>query len=302
MRRVFNDLKLEAEFQQNGYVIVDFLGEEEVARLKQQYFDGLAESGGNIESAEAGIQDAITYDFTFINRNIAYKQAVFNLITKAFQQRVDQYLHQYTPLIANFIRKRTNDGEVPLHQNWAFVDERKYTSVSIWCPLVDSDEQNGTLQVVPGSHKRFGAIRGPKIPWELEGIKKEIINRHLTPMRVRAGQAVILDDSLVHYSAINKTDGLRLAIQLILMPQEASSIHYHLEKPGDKVRILPADVAFYMHFNPWKSMADATPLEVIRFKPFAVSEKQFVQGLQGGRIDDAAAKTGWLERLKSMVS
>jgi ectoine hydroxylase-related dioxygenase (phytanoyl-CoA dioxygenase family) len=87
---------------------------------------------------------------------------VFDIIVKQFEQEYNNVLADYKPIIANFIRKKTDGGEVPLHQNWAFVEETKYTSVSIWCPLVDSTVENGTLQVVPGSHKRFGLQRGTK--------------------------------------------------------------------------------------------------------------------------------------------
>jgi hypothetical protein len=48
MRNVFLDKDLEQQFQRDGYVVVPFLNEEEVAFLKQKYFDTLTESGGNI--------------------------------------------------------------------------------------------------------------------------------------------------------------------------------------------------------------------------------------------------------------
>jgi ectoine hydroxylase-related dioxygenase (phytanoyl-CoA dioxygenase family) len=167
-------------------------------------------------------------DFIFIDINIEFKQKVFDTIVEVFMPLSDKYLNEYKPIIANYIRKRNDGGEVPLHQNWAFIDETKATSVSIWCPLVDMDTENGTLQFVPGSHKRYGKVRGPMIPWEMEGIKDKIINNDLVHYKMKAGEAIILDDSILHYSAINKTNNLRLAIQLILIPNEFPSIHYEV--------------------------------------------------------------------------
>lgn len=303
MRKVFLNEQLEQEFQKNGYIIVPFLEEEEVAYLKNKYFETLPESGGNIAEEEANIKDRISYDFTFINKNIEYKKLVYDIITEKFKPKYEKYLDNYRPIIANYIRKQSNDGEVPLHQNWAFVDERKCTSVSIWCPLVDSNEKNGTLEITPGSHKRYGEIRGPKIPWELENIKHDIITKHMVPMNVKAGQAVILDDSVVHYSNINQTEGLRLAIQLILIPAEEKSIHYHMtpEKSMNKIEVLEVDVDFYMEFNPWKQPEQKNVLKTISYKPFNMNLKTFESKLFNTRIDEEPATEGisLLDRVKS---
>ncbi|MDB5227940.1 MAG: hypothetical protein JWN78_2133 [Bacteroidota bacterium] len=303
MRPVFRNSDLEQKFQKDGYVVIPFLDKGEIQDLKNSYFETLPESGGLIHSDDAGIKDLITYDFTFIDKNSAYKKLVFDVITAKFKSHVDNYLIDYRPIIANYIRKKTNNGEVPLHQNWAFVEERKCTSISIWCPLVDSNESNGTLQVVPGSHKRFGEIRGPMIPWELEKIKDDIIGNCLIPMNISAGEAVILDDSIIHYSAINKTNDLRLAIQLILIPSETNSIHYHMDpsKSTLKVDVLEVDVDFYMEFNPWKKPENFKLLRTINYKPVNMPLEKFKRGLLGKRIDEER-KTGILKRIKSVFS
>ncbi len=304
MRRVFNDNNLEEKFQKDGYVIIDFLSENEVEDLRKNYFETISNSGGLITEQEAKIDNQITYDFTFIDKNIEYKKLVFDLITSKFAKQVKNYLADYRPIIANFIRKKTAAGEVPLHQNWAFVDERKCTSVSIWCPLVDSNEKNGTLQVVPGSQKRFGEIRGPMIHWELENIKNDIIGKHLVPMNIKAGQAVVLCDSIVHYSAINKTDELRLAIQLILLPSEEKSIHYHMNpaESKTKVDVLEVDVDFYMQFNPWKKPENVKVLKSFHYKPFDMSLKTFEKGIWGPRIDEPQKEKSFFEKIKTVFS
>jgi hypothetical protein len=290
MRNVFSDEKLEKAFQQDGYVRVPFLTSEEVEELKSLFFETLPESGGQITSDELdGDSDhKITYDFTFIDRNHAYKRHVFELITKRFLPKMNGILDNYRPIIANFIRKNSHEGEVPLHQNWAFADEMKCSTVSIWCPLVDSSKENGTLEVVPGSHKRIGKFRGPMIPWELEGIKQEIIDHHLLPLETKAGDCVILDDSIVHYSAVNTTDDLRLAIQLICIPKEEKAIHYHLDhsKPNNSsIDILEVDQEFFIQFNPWKfpdsgKKIGSAPLS---FRPMTSSD--FSKSLLSPRFD-----------------
>ncbi len=306
MRKVLRDEALEEQFQRDGYVRVPFITPQEVAELKQKFFDSLPASGGQISADETGVENSrlVTYDFTFIDKNIDYKRQVFDIITTYFKPHMDRLLADYRPVIANYIRKKTDTGEVPLHENWAFADERKCCTVSIWCPLVDSTVENGTLQVVPGSHKRFGEVRGPMIPWELDGIKEIIIDNYLVPLETRAGDCVILDDSIVHYSALNKTNELRLAIQLICIPAEMPSIHYHMDPSVSMtdVDVLEVDVDFYMQFNPWKKPENAKKVGHIPYKFHPLTEQEFKQRMKAPRFDEQPVKVGFMQRLKQVFA
>jgi len=305
MRTVLNNPELNAQFQKDGYVRVPFISQTEVEELKKIFFETLASSGGQLGSGEEGVaQDhLVTYDFTFIDKNPEYKRLVFNTINSYFKPHMDRLLADYKPIIANYIRKQPQTGEVPLHQNWAFADERKCCTVSIWCPLVDSTVENGTLQVVPGSHKRFGEIRGPMVPWELENIKQEIIEKYLVPLETKAGDCVILDDSIVHYSALNHTGGLRLAIQLICIPAEFDSWHYFMNpsESTTKVDVLKADVDFYMQFNPWKIPENPQKINTIQFAPKYISEAEFSKRLKGPRYDMESPK-GLFSKIKNLLT
>lgn len=303
MRKVFNDDKLNEEFIKNGFVRIPFISAEEAAELKQKFFDTLPHSGGQITTEETGVENSrlVTYDFTFIDKNPEYKRQVFNIITERFKPHMEKILADYRPIIANYIRKQPTTGEVPLHENWAFADERKCFTVSIWCPLVDSTVENGTLQVVPGSHKRFGEIRGPMVPWELDNIKHQIIDKHLVPLETKAGDCVILDDSIVHYSAVNNSGGLRLAIQLICIPSEMPSIHYYMEpsKNPSEVHVLEVDVDFYMQFNPWKNPGNVKRVKTIPYKHRFIDEAEFVDRLNKPRFDEKAEeKKGFFDKIK----
>lgn len=301
MRKVFKDESLNNEFVKNGYVRLPFISAEEVSQLKQKFFDTLPQSGGQITAEETGMENSrmVTYDFTFIDKNPVYKKMVFDIITTFFAPHMARLLDNYKPIIANYIRKQSATGEVPLHQNWAFADEKKCYTVSIWCPLVDSTIENGTLQVVPGSHKRFGEVRGPLVPWELEEIKKEIIENHLVPLETKAGDCVILDDSIVHYSAINKTNDLRLAIQLICIPGELPSLHYYGK--GDKVDILEVDENFYMEFNPWKLPDYAKKVGELSYTHASIDESEFKRRLAGSSFDENKAAQSFFHKIKTTL-
>jgi ectoine hydroxylase-related dioxygenase (phytanoyl-CoA dioxygenase family) len=303
MRKVFNENELEEKFQKEGYLHISFLDKEQVDFLLKEFHRLIVESGGSIVSGETDIpfEGEITYDFTFIDRNPEYKRKVLEAIDTVFKPIYDKILFRYKPIIANYIRKKTDKGEVPLHQNWAFIDERKCTSVSIWVPLIDSNRGNGALEVVPRSHKRFGEVRGPMVPWELEGIKQEIIENDLVTCSIKAGDAIILDDSIVHYSFSNKTNDLRIAIQLILIPEEEPSIHYHLDPSVSKesVEVLEVDREFYTQFNPWKKPEGMKKIKTLKFHFRPFTHKDFHKALKQPRFDE---KTNFFQKIKTIFS
>ena len=303
MRAVLNEQKLEEEFQKNGYVHVPFLSKDGVSYLWDKFHELIGKSGGNIGSGETDIEfeGEISYDFTFIDKNIDFKKEVFKIIDEVFKPHYDKLLNNFQPIIANYIRKMPKAGEVPMHQNWAFIDEEKATSVSIWVPLVDSHRGNGALEVVPGSHKRYGKHRGPLVPWELESIKGEIKENDLVTCAIQAGDAIILDDSIVHYSFPNQTDKLRIAIQLILIPAELPSLHYHrnYENNPDVIEILEVDHEFYMQFNPWKKPGNVKKVGTIPYKEKVLTYEEFKKGLFKKRFDEPQS---FFYKLKTVFS
>ena len=68
-----------------------------------------------------------------------------------------------------------------------------YRSVEVWCALVDTDEENGQLWVVPGSHRwapdNVRGIHGFPPAWA--GLEERIATRHALPVAMNAGAPVI---------------------------------------------------------------------------------------------------------------
>ena len=66
MRAVMNDKELEKQFQQDGYVIIPFLNDSEVADLKKAFFELLPTSGGNITAGDTGMHLLLTTSHSLI--------------------------------------------------------------------------------------------------------------------------------------------------------------------------------------------------------------------------------------------
>src|SRR5215216_4031501 len=101
--------------------------------------------------------------------------------------------------------------------------------------MINCDDENGALQLVEGSHRAF---RGPRGPWSYtawQHVEELLVRDHLTLVRARAGEAIILDDAIIHYSAPNHADTMRLAVQLVMVPEEAQPLYFEQVSEQDGV-------------------------------------------------------------------
>lgn len=260
MRPVFHASNLEEKFNKDGFVNVDLLSASEVEDLRE-IFKRLDEEGRkgtfNVDSS---------YKLSYFNNDPAYRKKVFDTVSEYFRDKLDNILKDYKPLMINIFNKEPGRGEVPVHQNWTFVDEDKYSSVSVWVPLVDVSRENGTMEVVRGSHKVVSKFRGPTIPWAFVDLIPEIKEKYMEPINLKAGQVSILDDGIVHYTSENNSEEPRWAIQLIMRPKEATPIHYY--RPSDtenKLEIIEVDNDFYTRFDMNTKPVGVRSLGVIDF-------------------------------------
>ncbi|HYD89928.1 MAG TPA: phytanoyl-CoA dioxygenase family protein [Flavobacterium sp.] len=273
MRQVLNDPRLEQQFDKDGYVIVDLLSQQELQEIRNTFRDFVEEGKRGLKNVES------SYKLSFFNSDGEYRSRVLQTIADFFQAKVDKYLKGYKPLIINLFDKEPGGGEVPIHQNWTFVDERKYTSVSVWIPLQDVSRENGTLEVVKGSHRVLTDFRSPTIPWVFEDLFTELKEKYLQPLNLTAGQVGIIDDSIIHWSSENKTNANRAAIQLIMVPEEAVPLHYYMDPAGnkDKLEVFEVDAGFFTTFNMLEKPKNVKSIGYIDFKPFKYTEEEMVE-------------------------
>jgi hypothetical protein len=213
----------QAEVEARGYTVVPLLDPDEVIRLRTFYEEHRAQ--------EAGVNPPDAYDPTYAEFSVIhswpdFRRRTFELLDEVVARRAGEHLVGMRPLVANFVNKPPGSGVVPAHQNWAVVDEQQHRSISVWVALVDVDVENGALHFVDGSHQRF---RGPRGMWSytvFSELEEDLIE-HLTAVRVQAGEAILLDDAIIHYSPPNHSEADRLAIQMVMVPEEATPVFHH---------------------------------------------------------------------------
>lgn len=216
---IFKDQNLSKDFDRDGFVKVPFLDDEGVILFRsfiEKYLPVFQ---------ECKYQTCSTTDLS----NPAIVDDVDVFVSSHIQPYVDKYLTNYQPILGNYLVKKPGpDSSIPIHQDWTFVDESKFYSLSIWCALQDTDQNNGNLQVIPKTHKMSPNLRSS--PSFLSGFSSimEKIRSDLMDIPLKAGEAILYNHALLHASPPNNSDKTRTALIFGATHAEAQLLHYYL--------------------------------------------------------------------------
>jgi len=130
-------------------------------------------------------------------------------------------------------------GEVPWHQDSGYTDSYCDTALmlTVWIPLVDADESNGCLYVMPRAHKH-GILTHAK---RSNGRPYLVIPKSSLPPTeaiccpVHKGGALLLSNLTPHASFTNKTDGVRWSMDLRYQSAALPTNAYITRLPGEAV-------------------------------------------------------------------
>ncbi len=208
MKTIFQNKELQKQFDSDGYVLAPWLSAEEVAKLRNTY---------------AGLDLSAISHFhsTSFLPDTEVKKKINADVEAVFGNKVDSTFAHIKKLGSSFLTKPSGqNGIMPVHQDWTIVDEAKYCSVTIWVALEDINEQNGAMQVLPGSHKFSPTLRAPTLDTEYSQLQ-DYLRSKLTTINMKAGEAIIFNHALFHASLMNSTGQPRLAVTYGLIPEEA---------------------------------------------------------------------------------
>lgn len=237
MLRVFKDENLQNQFERDGYIIVPFYSEEEIANLEKCY-DELHPSN------EMGF-----FPSTFSNDK-SYRQTADEEVRRIGQKHIDYYCENIRVICGSFIVKNPGpESGMCVHQDMSLVDESRFTGINIWVPLVDLTIENGALFVLPGSHRLFPTYRSSSIPEFFSPVMEDLKN-YLQPVLIKAGQAVFFDQSIVHFSPPNYSDKKRIVTNTYFTHKDAEFRTYYWDKKTDhQVEEFEQDKNFMLDFE-----------------------------------------------------
>ena len=264
-RATFNNATFQAELEDFGFVKVKLLTGSQVDEFLTFYKTELSGFG----------------EGDFLHTHMApveVKYKTHSFVKPRIEEPLKDILRDYKVGLGFFMIKPSN-GKAPMrvHQDKSLVDEDKYVGLTVWCPLIDVDESNGSLSVVRKSHLFLKNHRGSNIGMPYEAIEDIVEQKEFSQsLTVKAGEAIIFDHRLWHASSSNTTDVDRVVVAAVAVPNECSYVHYEKTDTG-RLHKFSAPDDFPLKFDVNAPLSDNCKLENDSILPNKdLTEKEFL--------------------------
>ncbi|MBL7777692.1 MAG: phytanoyl-CoA dioxygenase family protein [Chitinophagales bacterium] len=279
MRKIFKSDNLNLEFHKLGYTKVPFTTLILLDKFREK-IKALKPSDG-FEAYQKNLIHPQDYHCTFFDTDKTYRTKVFEIVLEFFEEAAKELLVDYDFIQANVFIKPSFKGYVAAHQNLTVVDETQFTSVSFWCPAQDTNIANGTMLLVPRSHKKFMKYRSTNICWPLLPLFEDYTSPFLKAIDVKAGELLIIDDRIVHGTSINQTPNERFVFHAMLAPKEAQTIYCEIDQENKVVRRYAVDRLFWQYYLPGSKPQGLELIDTLPYNESAMSVEAFQSELHG---------------------
>ncbi|OWY22876.1 hypothetical protein C7N43_05225 [Sphingobacteriales bacterium UPWRP_1] len=294
VRSYFKNPEHEKSFFENGYLLLPFLEPDEVAELQRLYHRFMP---GNVDDLYA----STLFNTAEVNRTV--NESMRQIMSPATARICEAGKLLGGSFLVKSSRHTTN---LPLHQDWNIVEETTYASAMLWCPLQDTTQENGTLYVLPGSHRFFSNYRSGAMPSRRVAVT-EALQTYVKTIPVKAGQALIYHPALFHGSHPNHSGQLRIVAAGSTVHADARLVYYHLNRQTNHIEMYAADNDFYLNVIPLledgKLPPDAVLLQTIDAVLFYPDAADLAAKLNPNHSTDTRQPhNSFWNRLKTLIS
>jgi hypothetical protein len=238
---LFNDAALQQSYEEVGYARFQALDAGAVHELREDY-------------RRLTLEDVygIGYTVSLYSRDLETRKRAHQLLVEKAFPSVARFLVLRRPYMGTYLVKEPNGRIIPPHQDWSHCDEQRDDSVMCWIPLNDADEHNGGLGFIDGSHQFFDYLRA--FPYEVVSTPvvrhSQRLTAYLNIQRMKAGEAVVFNNRIIHGSLGNYGPEPRMALSFALHP-EGEPLLFHYLKPGGPLALLRYRVGpdFYLAYQ-----------------------------------------------------
>ena len=124
-------------------------------------------------------------------------------------------------------------GAVPWHQDKSYwPDANANPVITVWIPLVDANEENGCLHIIPRTHQKrviehhaetYSGTGYTEVAVDYVAHKK----KEVLAIPLEAGGAILFNDRLVHSSTPNNSTHVRWSVDLRYQPTDQDPMPQH---------------------------------------------------------------------------
>ncbi len=248
---VLKDEHLQNQLNRDGIILLDFLSTEDVKQLDAIFHE--------LHDTRSDIPDDALYTCQH-NPDSEYRGKMHQKIGELISPMIEKVFKDVKTTAFTFqIKGIGPNSELGVHQDWSFArEEDGFRTYTLWVSLIDSDANNGTLSVLKGSHIPADGIRGAGIEPCFEGLQSEILPL-LNPLEIKAGQLVLFDSSLIHYSAANNSSSIRVSAMTNIIPSKADTYLYFGSSDNGSITECSVPDDFFLHYTDFKSEYEKPP-------------------------------------------
>lgn len=243
-----NVAPLTPEMQQletEGYVVLEnFLTPDELENLRE-----LVSSDPLPENAES-----LSLYTLFSHTDPALRQHHSDRLKAVVNPKLATQLPGYRTAFCTWYSKSPNSftNATQLYQDPSLTDETETLSYGIWCPLIDVTPENGCLSVIKGSHQLNAQPRPfysfSPFPYS-DDIATLLTEQYLTPISLKAGQAILYDKRLFHGASPNTQDQERVAFTCLIAPENTlTHFAYRESAESETLELYAVEDDFYHRY------------------------------------------------------
>lgn len=283
-QRIFDDLAVDEEFATSGCVVLaEPLGTEAVRSLTALH-------RGVID--EVGPDGSGRFLPSMMISNAELRRRIWDGVGAAARSALpDLFLPGTVEVFGGSFVSKPNgeDGDRNPHQDPTTSDEAEAVSLSLWIPLIDSSRANGTVHVLPGSHRMGNHVRPPDVA-SLDAEVAETAREESVPIEVAAGSIVVIDGALVHHSPPNRSGRERVAA-IVAVRTVGSAMRYvqsERGQPSGTADVFEVPVEMYRARDlVHPDLSEATLLGREPYRPVTLAELRASQAAGAGAVRPA---------------
>lgn len=215
------DKSQQEQFEREGYVLIrDVYTKEEIDKIISFYNEIKTNKDFNVQSK---------FESSGNFSSIELQNKIFQYIEHLMKNTAVRYANLDNCEIGDggafFIKPNTEESRLEPHQDSTVIDESVSYGMFVWIPLIDINETNGALYVLPKSHLWGNHYRSQHITWAFKKSFKKLW-KYMMPIYMNKGDILIFDTSIIHASEKNNSLSERIALCGALLPKDHQKVDY----------------------------------------------------------------------------